>query len=417
MTELCIFYVKRERINQAYKDTHKEENPAGQLDEYSSRFERKKGDSQSSRNRSFSSFLCQQEAYTGFESLNLSMNQNNKSVASISNQKGAGTRGNSVVVNNNTSLSGISNMSLSNFCTVNELEKSMSYIEKTAKKLLPILLEVKKRMIPEKKNVAKKGAPADGKKADSDDDELIIDLTKPKDKKNKKTSPYDLKNILGYLNQGENLQSLSIGGIMQLQPFRLRDMVEEGKNELEITRESFINKITHMAVAYFCYSTEIRFILQMKEDPTYDVAEKQKESEFWHAKSLEMACSFLPGECPLLNHINLSYQKHFAPVKQVIKEDEEEDDNLIVIKPLNGIENQKFHPIIKNMDEVDVSITPYAITPINALTKPFISQFKSFNEYNESQKSHSNSMNNLAKHNKSVKAANAAKGFSKSFNT
>jgi hypothetical protein len=100
-----------------------------------------------------------------------------------------------------------------------------------------------------------------------------------------------------------------------------------------------------------------------------------------------MACSFLPGECPLLNHINLSYQKHFAPVKQVIKEDEEEEDNLVVIKPLNGIDNQKYHPIIKNLDEIDVAITPYSITPINSMTKPFINQLKSFNEYEGAQKS------------------------------
>ena len=118
----------------------------------------------------------------------------------------------------------------------------------------------------------------------------------------------------------------------------MKDIIEEGKNELELTRESFIYKISHLAVSYFCYSTEIRFIMQMKEDPNFDPNEKQVESEYWHAKSLEIACSFLPGECPLLNHINLSYQKHFAPVKAVIKEDEEEEDNLIVVKPLNGIE-------------------------------------------------------------------------------
>jgi hypothetical protein len=47
--------------------------------------------------------------------------------------------------------------SLSSFCTVNELEKSISYVEKTAKKLLPILTEVKKRMIPDKKGGIKKG--------------------------------------------------------------------------------------------------------------------------------------------------------------------------------------------------------------------------------------------------------------------
>lgn len=78
-----------------------------------------------------------------------------------------------------------------------------------------------------------------------------------------------------------------------------------------------------MAVAYFCYSTEIRFIIQMKEDPMFETTFKQRESEFWHAKSLELACTFLPGECPLLNHINLSYQKHFAPVKTTIHEDQE----------------------------------------------------------------------------------------------
>lgn len=48
---------------------------------------------------------------------------------------------------------------------------------------------------------------------------------------------------------------------MQLQAFKFKDLVEEGKNELELTRESFILKLSHMAVSYFCYSTEIRFIL------------------------------------------------------------------------------------------------------------------------------------------------------------
>ena len=55
---------------------------------------------------------------------------------------------------NNQSVGNISKLSshsLSSFCTVNELEKSMSYVEKTAKKLLPILVEVKKKMIPDKK--------------------------------------------------------------------------------------------------------------------------------------------------------------------------------------------------------------------------------------------------------------------------
>lgn len=41
--------------------------------------------------------------------------------------------------------------SMSQFYTANYLEESMSYLERTAKKLLPILEEVKKRMIREKR--------------------------------------------------------------------------------------------------------------------------------------------------------------------------------------------------------------------------------------------------------------------------
>lgn len=67
----------------------------------------------------------------------------------------------------------MSAQSLSNFCTVNELEKSISYVERTAKKLLPILNEVKKRMIPDKKT----------KDSDIDDeDDMVIDLSKVKNK-------------------------------------------------------------------------------------------------------------------------------------------------------------------------------------------------------------------------------------------
>ena len=41
--------------------------------------------------------------------------------------------------------------SLSSFYTANKLEASTSYIERTARKLYPILTTLKKRMIPEKK--------------------------------------------------------------------------------------------------------------------------------------------------------------------------------------------------------------------------------------------------------------------------
>ena len=54
-------------------------------------------------------------------------------------------------------------------------------------------------------------------------------------------------------------------------------------------------------------STELRFLVQIKDDPSIDPALKKRESEYWHAKALEISCSFLPSECPLVTHILTSY--------------------------------------------------------------------------------------------------------------
>jgi len=51
----------------------------------------------------------------------------------------------------------------------------MSYIEKTARKLFPILTELKKRMIPEKRR-PKTRSDSIVAPADDDSDDLVIDL-------------------------------------------------------------------------------------------------------------------------------------------------------------------------------------------------------------------------------------------------
>ena len=66
-------------------------------------------------------------------------------------------------------------------------------------------------MIPDKRNLNQDSD------FDQDDDNMIVDLSKKKSIKSKnQNQAFDMKNILGYLNQGENLQTLSIGNIMQL---------------------------------------------------------------------------------------------------------------------------------------------------------------------------------------------------------
>jgi hypothetical protein len=64
----------------------------------------------------------------------------------------------------------------------------------------------------------------------------------------------------------------------------------------------------------------------LKEDISYDPEKKTMESEYWHAKSLELAGTFLPSDCPLFSHIFLSYQKHHSPSQQTIPEDFESEE-------------------------------------------------------------------------------------------
>lgn len=99
----------------------------------------------------------------------------------------------------------------------------------------------------------------------------------------------DMRAVLGYFNQNEWVNNINIGNIMQINPFSIDEFMTAHKNEYQLCRTSFLEKISLLAISYFCASTEIRFILQMNEDPTFKKEDCEPESEYWHAKSLEMA--------------------------------------------------------------------------------------------------------------------------------
>ena len=68
--------------------------------------------------------------------------------------------------NNVSAISrGQSSHNLSSFYSANQLGESMSYIEKTARKLFPILNELKKRMVPEKKRISSSASQLNRKRS------------------------------------------------------------------------------------------------------------------------------------------------------------------------------------------------------------------------------------------------------------
>ena len=279
------------------------------------------------------------------------------------------------------------NSILSRIEMYNYLEEDLSLIERTAQRVKPIIetilgLLVKEKQIDDWDSIDNANSFPVNHEKSLNDINVTEDAKLSKINKilNKKIEP-DMRIVLGYLNQLELIWNLNIGNLMQIVPVKIEDLLSIPRNETEFNREKFIEKIALLWVAYFWISTEIRFIIQLKEDLNYDEKFKGEESEYWHAKSLEIAWTFLPSDWPLLNHILLSYQKHYSPAQQIIKEDAEHDQNLIIIKPLKGIESCKFMPIIRKIAADNITITPSSFSPADTITNQMILSYQNYWNY------------------------------------
>lgn len=111
--------------------------------------------------------------------------------------------------------------------------------------------------------------------------------------------------------------------------------------------------------------TELRFLKQKKQDGFED----SMDAEYWHGKALEISVKFLPGDCPLVRHIVASYKKNHSPCAESIPEESEVSSDIIMIKPLNGVEVQKVTPIIKKTSDPIVKLSPLDLEPNDYLTE------------------------------------------------
>lgn len=60
-----------------------------------------------------------------------------------------------------------------------------------------------------------------------------------------------MRAVLGYLNQSEWISNINIGNIMQINPFEIEEFMTNCKNEYQLGRNSFLEKISLLAVGYF----------------------------------------------------------------------------------------------------------------------------------------------------------------------
>lgn len=145
-----------------------------------------------------------------------------------------------------------------------------------------------------------------------------------------------VRNNLGLRQQDDWIFNLNIGNVMHLslmgtdelapinmengnvanvscdEPLTGKDKVETSH---ELCKDAMLEKIVLISVAYFCIATEMRFLMQKRRGSSQQSSVSKKDSEMYHAKALHISSLFLPGDCPLVQHISQSYNKNYLKDK------------------------------------------------------------------------------------------------------
>ena len=122
----------------------------------------------------------------------------------------------------------------------------------------------------------------------------------------------NVRNTLGVKDHNNWIYNLNIGNVMNLTPMNSDELNTQSDVYQELSKDTMLEKIILYVVAYFCVGTEIRFqATKMEKKASPQEYIKVWSSEMWHGKSLQIACMFLPEDCPLVDHIIKSYKKHY----------------------------------------------------------------------------------------------------------
>ena len=121
------------------------------------------------------------------------------------------------------------------------------------------------------------------------------------------------RNLLGLKANDDWISNINIGNVMHLLPLSIEDLAVSPQITHEICRDALYEKMIMVAIGYFSIATECRFLCNEENKNLY-----QNESKYWHKAAVEIVCTFLPNDCPLVSHIVSSYEKHNSLAQEVI---------------------------------------------------------------------------------------------------
>lgn len=121
------------------------------------------------------------------------------------------------------------------------------------------------------------------------------------------------RNALGLKQAEDWVYSVNIGNVMTVSPLKLQDLAVSPEIAHEVSKDALYEKLIMVAIAYFSIAVEYRFMHAGESASLY-----QWEAKYWHKAAVEIACTFLPPKCPLVEHIVSSYEKHNPTADAVV---------------------------------------------------------------------------------------------------
>lgn len=122
----------------------------------------------------------------------------------------------------------------------------------------------------------------------------------------KEVRKLETRSALGVQRYSNWIYSVDMTEIMRIKPITLLEVKQELDSYSELAKNSLVDKVCLLIAALFCVATELR-MLYGEEDRRVMI-----KAQACHYKALQLAKAVLPVESPLLEHLAISYQKHFS---------------------------------------------------------------------------------------------------------
>jgi len=116
----------------------------------------------------------------------------------------------------------------------------------------------------------------------------------------------EARSALGVQHYSDWVYSMDMTEVMRIKPMTLLQAKQDLDSYSELERNSLGDKVCLVIAALFCVATELRMLYGEEE------RKMMEKARSCHYKALHLAKAVLPVESPLIEHLVVSYQKHFA---------------------------------------------------------------------------------------------------------